>query len=296
MDRQDAINAMAIVYPEIERGVLGDILTFFNNDVDRACSQLLLTCTPDHEQAAEEQRAIELAIAASLEFAEFAAESPGQFASREQIAAIQIQRHLRSWICQRRIHKLRSLSLGNTPVDVRRRCLESLESAAAVRKAGGRTSRTTVVGGNLSSWTWANAFKRAASRQRVGVYEGVGDAAVRERLIERNDEVDNDDEPPRYEWQPPTLLLATQAGSSSDSVQSSPRDVTATLHDVAISFDAVEQAEQAEQKASHAQCGLLSAEERYASRVGRAKAANAAKKKAVAAANSSTPLLLATDG
>lgn len=292
MDRQDTINAMAIVYPEIERGVLGDILTFFNNDVDRACSQLLMTCTPDHEQAAEEQRAIELAIAASLEFAEFAAEHQCQ--SREQIAAIQIQRHLRSWICQRRIHKLRSLSLGNTPVDVRRRCLESLESAAAVRKAGGRTSRTTVVGGNLSSWTWANAFKRAASRQRVGVcYEGVGDAAARERLIERNDEVDNDDEPPRYEWQPPTLLLATQAGSSSDSVQSSPRDVTATLHDVAISFDAVEQAEQ---KASHAQRGLLSAEERYASRVGRAKAANAAKKKAVAAANSSTPLLLATDG
>lgn len=295
MDRQDAINAMTIVYPEIERGVLGDILTFFNNDVDRACSQLLMTCTPDHEQAAEEQRAIELAIAASLEFPEFAAEDQCQ--SREQIAAIQIQRHLRSWICQRRIHKLRSLSLGNTPVDVRRRCLESLESAAAVRKAGGRTSRTTVVGGNLSSWTWANAFKRAASRQRVGVYEGVGDAAARERLIERNDEVDNDDEPPRYEWQPPTLLLATQAGSSSDSVQSSPRDVTATLHDVAISFDAVEQAEQkAEQKASHALRGLLSAEERYASRVGRAKAANAAKKKAVAAASSSTPLLLAIDG
>lgn len=285
MDRQDAINAMAVVYPEIDRDVLGDILAYYNNDVDRACSQLLATCTPNYdEQAAEEERQIELAIAASL-----AKENRPRFLSQadvEQIAAVQIQIAARSWICQQRIHTLRSLSLGNTPVDVRRRCLESLESAATMRRTRGRTSRMMTVGGSLK-----NALMRATSRQRIG-FEGFGDAATRERLIKHND--GDHDQLPGCEWQPPLLLLATQATeSSSDSVQSSPRDVTVALHDVAMGFEA---AEQTHPKTCDDRRGLLSAEERYASRVGRAKAANAAKKKAAAAVNSATPLLLAIDG
>lgn len=258
-----ALNAFAIVFPELDRDILKAVLDANSGCVELAIAALTNESVQDNDDD-DYVRALALSLGTACD---------------EQLARhakTVIMRHVRVWLYRIRMRALRELeqaaaSAGDDAhslreleaerLRIRERCKASFGQAAVTKPEAKKARRLS---------PFASAAKIIGGK---GLLSGM--RGGRARLLDFDAGFD---EPTvlMHEWQPPTLLLPSGSsdsvvGSSSDSAGSSPRDVTVEHTELHVAFP--------------------SAESRYASRVARAKKANLLRCGSSASRAGSMPLL-----